>query len=97
MENYVPRKLQLVIALSVAIKTQVPSGGESCVPHYFLGFYQAERWFNREKIRVHEVGYPKESKMLRSDIRVSTAIGQKIFYKKIIFTVCFISMFIKYL
>lgn len=83
MANYVPRKSQLVIALSVAIKIQVPSGGESCVTHYFLGFYQAKRWFNREKFRVHEVGYPKESNMPRwSDIRVSTVIGQKIFCKR---------------
>lgn len=82
MANYVQRKSQLVIALSVEIKIQVPSGGESCVPHYFLGFYRAKRWFNREKFRVHEVGYPKESNMLRSDIRVSTVIHQKIFDKR---------------
>lgn len=95
MANYVQRKSQLVIVLSVAIKIQVPSGGESCVTHYFLGFYRAKRWFDREKFKMHEVGYPKESNMPMSDIRVSTVIGQKI--QKIIFTVCFISLFIKYL
>lgn len=69
-------KTQIVIVVCCYLK---PSG-KNYVTQYFQALYWAKKWSHEGKVTVHGVGYPKESDMLKSDIRGSTVLYfQKIY------------------
>lgn len=60
--------------MSAEIKIQAPNGGESCVVYYFQGTVSTvlRNDLRGKKCMVHEVNYPKEPDMPRSNMKDST-------------------------